>query len=196
MGPTTFIAAASQRLYHNRPFRGTWVAQSVEPPTLAQVMISQLVSLSPALGCLLSAQSLLWILCLPLSLLLTHSHSFSQKQTNIKKQKRTGLSELLTYSCCEQFLLRNLTDCNRIEIVHDYELYFLGLSPNFKIYFKRVVWVPLKYISKHINSVLVASQCYHLTFGNIRGMTGWSSGLQSQVLDLSWLLQCDLSHIV
>ena len=37
---------------------GTWVAQSVEQLTLAQVMISQLVSSSPASGSVLTAQSL------------------------------------------------------------------------------------------------------------------------------------------
>ena len=37
---------------------GAWVAQSVERPTSAQVMISQLVSSSPASGCVLTAQSL------------------------------------------------------------------------------------------------------------------------------------------
>ena len=38
--------------------RGTWVAQSVERPTSAQVMISRSVGLSPALGSVLMAQSL------------------------------------------------------------------------------------------------------------------------------------------
>ena len=37
---------------------GVWVAQSVERPTSAQVMISQLVSSSPASGSVLTAQSL------------------------------------------------------------------------------------------------------------------------------------------
>ena len=37
---------------------GAWVAQSVKHPTSAQVMISQLVSSSPALGSVLTAQSL------------------------------------------------------------------------------------------------------------------------------------------
>ena len=37
---------------------GAWVAQSVEPPTSAQVMISWFVSLSPASGSVLTAQSL------------------------------------------------------------------------------------------------------------------------------------------
>ena len=37
---------------------GTWVAQSVERPTSAPVMISQSVSSSPALGSVLTAQSL------------------------------------------------------------------------------------------------------------------------------------------
>ena len=38
--------------------RGAWVAQSVERPTRAQVMISQSVSSSPTLGSVLLAQSL------------------------------------------------------------------------------------------------------------------------------------------
>ena len=37
--------------------RGTWVAQSVKHPTSAQVMISWFVSLSPASGSVLTAQS-------------------------------------------------------------------------------------------------------------------------------------------
>ena len=64
-------------------FRGTWVAQSVERPTLAQVMVSQSVSSSPASGSVLTARSLepasdsvspslsappLFMLCLCLSL--------------------------------------------------------------------------------------------------------------------------------
>ena len=55
--------------------RGAWEAQLVKHPTSAQVMISQFVSLSPASGSVLTARSLepgawslLWILCLPLSL--------------------------------------------------------------------------------------------------------------------------------
>ena len=39
-------------------FRGAWVAQSGGRLTLAGVMISQFVSLSPALGSVLTAQSL------------------------------------------------------------------------------------------------------------------------------------------
>ena len=38
--------------------RGTWVAQSVECPTSAQVMISQFMSSSPASGSVLTVQSL------------------------------------------------------------------------------------------------------------------------------------------
>ena len=38
--------------------RGAWVAQSVKPPTLAQVMISWSVNSSPASGSVLTAQSL------------------------------------------------------------------------------------------------------------------------------------------
>ena len=40
------------------PGRGVWGAQSVEPPTSAQVMISRFVGLSPASGSGLTAQSL------------------------------------------------------------------------------------------------------------------------------------------
>ena len=42
---------------------GAWMAQLVAHPTLAQVMISQFMSLSPIWGLLLLAQSLLRILC-------------------------------------------------------------------------------------------------------------------------------------
>ena len=64
---------------------GTWVAQSVQRPTSAQVMISQFVSSSPVLGFVLTdwalllqvrvcgVWSLLWILCPPLSLSLSLS---------------------------------------------------------------------------------------------------------------------------
>ena len=59
--------------------RGTWVAQLVERPTSAQVMISRFVGSSPASGSVLMAQSwsLLLILCLPLSLHLLSSCSLS-----------------------------------------------------------------------------------------------------------------------
>ena len=43
------------------------MAQSVKHPASAQVMILRFVSSSPTLGSLLSVQSLLRILCLPLS---------------------------------------------------------------------------------------------------------------------------------
>ena len=52
-------------LYKITKTRGAWVAQLVEHRTSAQVMISQLVSLSPT--SVLSTQNLLWILCLSLS---------------------------------------------------------------------------------------------------------------------------------
>ena len=50
--------------------KGTWVAQSVKQPTSAQVTISQLVSLSPASGPVLTARSLKPAFSLPLSLTL------------------------------------------------------------------------------------------------------------------------------
>ena len=77
------------------------MAQPVERLTWAQVVISQLVSLSPALGSLLSVQSLLRTLCLPLSLplprlrslsLLSLSLSLSLKNKNkhLKKRRNKG----------------------------------------------------------------------------------------------------------
>ena len=42
----------------NKQTRGAWVARSVKRPTSAQVMISRSVGSSPALGSVLTAQSL------------------------------------------------------------------------------------------------------------------------------------------
>ena len=49
---------------------GAWVAQSVERPTSAQVLISCFMASGPMSGTVLTAQTLVpvWILCLPLSL--------------------------------------------------------------------------------------------------------------------------------
>ena len=58
---------------------GACVAQSVERPTLAQVMILRFVSSSSTLSSLLSAQSWLQILCPSLSLPLPHLHPFRKK---------------------------------------------------------------------------------------------------------------------
>ena len=75
-----------ERLRKNKTFfRGAWVAQLVEHPTLARVMISQLVGLSPASGSVLTAQSLepaLDSVSPSLSLPLTHSHSVSVSLKN------------------------------------------------------------------------------------------------------------------
>ena len=50
--------AVERRSHVKRHFGGAWVAQSVKRPTSAQVMISRSVSLSPASGSVLTAQSL------------------------------------------------------------------------------------------------------------------------------------------
>ena len=68
----------------NNNYRGAWVAQSVKRPTSAQVMISQFVSSSPALGSGLTAQSpepALDSVSPPLSAppLLAHCFSLSQQ---------------------------------------------------------------------------------------------------------------------
>ena len=52
---------------YNRVSRGTWVAQSAEGLTSAQVTISQFVDSSPTSGFVLTAQSLLQILSPSLS---------------------------------------------------------------------------------------------------------------------------------
>ena len=69
--------------------RAAWVAQSVECPTSAQVMISQFVSSSPASGSVLAAWSLLGVpflsLSLSLPLPLSHGLCLSQnKYINLK----------------------------------------------------------------------------------------------------------------
>ena len=72
----------------NLVFRGAWVAQSVERPTSAQVMISRFVGSSPTSGSVLTAQSLelLWILCLPLSVPPLFVLSLSLKNKHLEKK--------------------------------------------------------------------------------------------------------------
>ena len=72
-------ASIGTLLSKRHSIQGRWVAQSVERLTSAQVIISQLVSWSPALGSVLTARSLdpASDLCLPLSLSLIHWHSVS-----------------------------------------------------------------------------------------------------------------------
>ena len=70
-------------------FWGTWVAQSIKHPTLAQVMISRFMGSRPALGSVLTAQSLEPALD-PVSpsvlpLFCSRSLSFSKIKINIKK---------------------------------------------------------------------------------------------------------------
>ena len=66
---------------------GAWVAQSVERPTSAQVMISQFVGSSPTSGSVLTARSLEPALdsVSPLSLPLPCLRSPSLSKINIKK---------------------------------------------------------------------------------------------------------------
>ena len=48
----------SSRMHQKSIYGGAWVAQKVKRPTSAQIMISQFVSWSPALGSVLTAQVL------------------------------------------------------------------------------------------------------------------------------------------
>ena len=76
--------------YSFKVLRDTWVAQSIKRLTLAQVMISQLMSLSPMWGSVLTAQSLKPAsdsVSPSLSLCPFPIHSLSQKHINIKKLK-------------------------------------------------------------------------------------------------------------
>ena len=94
-----FIPTSSARGF---PFRGAWVAQSVERPTSAQVMISRSLSSNPTSGSVLTAQSLEpvsdsvspslsdlppFMLCL----------SVSQKWINVKKKKSLFLGLPLSF---------------------------------------------------------------------------------------------------
>ena len=63
----------------NQFARGVRVAQLVERPTSAQVMISWFTGSSRTSGWPLSAQCPLWMLCPPLSLCPSPTHTLSQK---------------------------------------------------------------------------------------------------------------------
>ena len=67
--------------------RGAWGALSAERLTAAQVVVSQLVSLSPASSSLLSARSLLPILCPLLSLPLPCLLALSKINKTEKKKR-------------------------------------------------------------------------------------------------------------
>ena len=72
--------------------RGAWVAQLVECLTLAQVMISRLVGRSPISGSVLTARSLLWILCPPLSAppLLSLKNKYTLKAFSFNSKNANG----------------------------------------------------------------------------------------------------------
>ena len=94
MGMAPSIQRKCKVTYANRLLRkqtrGAWVAQSVECPTSAQVMISRFMSLSPTLGPVLTAQSLEPASdsvspCLSLSLCLSLTHALSLSPSKINK---------------------------------------------------------------------------------------------------------------
>ena len=88
-GPPNTYATITWKGLLKMQTRGAWVAQSVKCPTSARVMISQLVSSSPASGSLLSVQIPLQVLCLPLSLHRPCLHSVSLPLKNKHKNKNT-----------------------------------------------------------------------------------------------------------
>ena len=86
--------------------RGDWVAQLVDPPTLAQVMISQFVSSSPISGSLLTVWSLLRILCPPLSAPFPLMHMCAH---SLKNKQKTGkeITSLATYTLILEVAVRS-----------------------------------------------------------------------------------------
>ena len=77
--PETNVVCVSTTIKLNVFFRGAWVAQSFMHPTLAQVMISQFLSLSPTSGSALTVWSLVEIFSLFLSLPLPYLYFLSLK---------------------------------------------------------------------------------------------------------------------
>ena len=84
------VPVHTRRVHLRPPPRGTRVAQSVERPTVAQVMTSRFVSSSPASGSLLSACQRRACIrsSVSLSLPLSRLRSLENKQT-LKKKKKT-----------------------------------------------------------------------------------------------------------
>ena len=75
--------------HQNTKVVGAWVAQLIEHWTSAQVIISRFMSSSPTLGLLLSAQSLLQIICLSLCPSPIHALSLSLKNKYFFKKVKT-----------------------------------------------------------------------------------------------------------
>ena len=94
---------------------GTWVAQSVAHPTLAQVMISQLMSSSLALGSVLIARSLEPAsdsvspsLSAPPQLVVCLSLSLKKKIKCLKKKNISLLSIVAHHNLSQREMLRKL----------------------------------------------------------------------------------------
>ena len=127
----------------HRCFWGAWVVWSVKPPTSAQVMISQFVSSSPTSGSLLSAQSLLQILCPPLSLPLPCSHSLPPPKKKFKNVRYgSHVQRLYHYLPPKLVSWRQHIDwsCFFVLIFH---LRHIPLSPHF-VYLSVPVFMCLK----------------------------------------------------
>ena len=81
---------------------GAWVPQWVERPRSAQVTTSRFASLSPMSRSLLSAQSLLHILCRPFSLPLPRSFIFSlslsKRNKNIENKLKNKIFDILIHT--------------------------------------------------------------------------------------------------
>ena len=100
-------------------FRGTWVAHSVKRPTLAKVMVSLSMSSSPPSGSVLTAQRLLQILCLPLSVPLpcSHSVSLSLSLSKINKHLKKCFKKVFGVLFCFVFLLSFGTCWGRLCVI-------------------------------------------------------------------------------
>ena len=89
------------RHHSNQPsditvLQGARAAQSLKGPTFAQLMSSRFMSSNPASNSADSSEpwSLLQILCLPLSLPLSSSHSVSLSVSKIDIKKKKGITVL------------------------------------------------------------------------------------------------------
>ena len=81
-------------IFCRNDFLGAWVAQLVKHPTSAQIMISQFLSLSPALGSVLTAESLeLASDSVSPSLCSSPTRALSVSKINVKKIKMIPKSE-------------------------------------------------------------------------------------------------------
>ena len=121
---------------------GTWVAQSVKRPTLAQVLVSRFVSLSPTWDSLLSAQSPLQILC-PVP----PPPNRSLSKINIIKKR---INENMDVSDLELYVLNNKLPWAG----HKRDFFFQQMPINFLVQFLNQCFLHLMGVCSFSNQLL------------------------------------------